>query len=430
MSNAASAAIRRRLATGQPFAAPRLAVGEQLQSSYAPDRISPSSGVTPGQPYYDAWDSRKAVNEGLRVNVMLATGISRIAEKAADVPWFEWRIEKSGTQTKTEQVNWLGRRDGKIGPKQVMETAHYHSYTSGNALFGVIWEGGQKFRIRPAEVLAEDPYQCAPIPDRVDYISGYEWSDAVGAAYKRWDARDILHVIGRTNPNNPYWGWSIEECLARIIDADVEAQRLMLRRFARNGTPNTIVVVDGNRKPAELRQHQDQLNADAKEIFGGYLVLGGNQKIEKHDIVTEEELGLLKAMAFHRDMIAVALGFHPSMFSSDAATFNNMEIGRELEWQIVAIRNGRFSDVFTNRLIPHRERGERIIAPDYSGVPELQGLQRRIKNCSELVTNCRIAVNDAIRATGLPVPLQQGGDVALVNGALIPASLAAAGIDG
>ncbi len=136
----------------------------------------------------------------------------------------------------------------------------------------------------------------------------------------------------------------------------------------------------------------------------------------------EDELGILKAMAFHRDEVAVAVGFHPAMLSSDAATYSNLATGRELEWQIVVTQNARVASAFTGRLVQKKDRGKIIIAPDYSAVEELQGLANKIKNCAEMVQKCRIAVNDAIRASGLPVPNQAGGDFSFAEGNLVLAS--------
>lgn len=393
---------------------------------YDARRIPPGTVSHPGFPMEPTWDSDRAVKEGLKVCSTLASCFGKVAEKAGSVPWYEWETKKSGTPRRVDIVPWIEwpRQDGKISRSELIEEAHLHASLNGNSLFGILWEGGQR-RIRPREIQVENPHGCRPIPDRIDYISAYEWDDISLYGPQKWDARDIIHVVGRKDPANKYWGWSIVEALAATIDADVEARRLNLRRFRAGGELRTIVTDESVRDDIAREEKEENLNRKAANGYGAFMVLGGNMSVASQGQLTARQLGLLEAMAFHRDEIAVACDFLPAMFDPSAATYDNVDHAIRHEWRITVLRNNRFSDAFTKKLVKKEDRGRRWYAPWYGEVEELQDLRRKIDDTADLVNKCQIAVNDAIETTGLPVRRQPGGDVALVNATLIPASAAA-----
>ena len=394
---------------------------------YEIKRISPSSRVTVGFPLQPTWDSDRAVREGLKICATLATCFGKVAEKCASVPWFEWEAKKSGTPKRLDIVPWIEwpRQDGQTSRMDLIEEAHLHGMLSGNALFGTLWEGGQR-RIRPRELQAENPHGCRPIPDRLKYISSYEWDDVSLFGPNKWDARDIVHVIYRRDPAVKYWGWSIVEALAATIDADVEARRLNLRRFRRGGNPGTIVIDKKITDDEKRLETEENLNRSAQRRYGAFMVLGGSMEVAEQKALTSRQLGLLEAMAFHRDEIAVACDFLPAMFDPRAATYDNVDLAIRHEWRIAVLRNKRFADSFTKKFVRKEDRGRRWFAPWYGEVEELQDLRQKIDQTADLVQKCQVAVNDAIVTTGLPVRKQPGGDVALVNAGMIPATDASA----
>lgn len=414
-------AVMNRISAGKLFGP----IGRDPEE-YRRTRIAPGSGVQPGWPLEPTWDSDRAVKEGLKVCATLATCEGRVAERAASVPWYEWEEKKSGSPRRVDIVPWIEfpRQDGKVSRAELMEDAHLHARMSGNALIGILWEGGDR-KIRPREIQAENPQGCRPIPHRVDFISSYEWDDAFQYGPKSWDAEDIVHVYGRRDPANPYWGWSIVEALSYTIDADVEARRLNLRRFRKGGVASTIIVDPELRNDDQVDEAESNLNRRANRRYGAFLVLGGEQSVEQQGALTSRQLGLLEAMDHHRNEIAWACDFLPAMLDPRAATYDNIDHAIKHEWRVAVLRNKRFSDAFTKRLIPKKQRGRRWYAPWYGDVEELQDLRRKIDDTADMVQKCQIAVNDAIRATGLPVPEQPGGDKALVNGSMIPAEDAA-----
>lgn len=393
---------------------------------YEIKRIPRGTGAQPGFALEPTWDSDRAVKEGLKVCAILATCLGRVAEKAASVPWYWWEEKRSGETRMVEPVEWLEypRPDGKVSRASMMEEAHLHAALSGNALFGVLWVGGDR-RIRPYQVQVENPHGCNPVPHRLDWIESYKWDDVAIYGPQRWDARDIVHVIGRKDPANRYWGWSIVEALAHTIDADVEARRANLKRFRVGGAPGTVVVDKSIADDETLEEREENLNRRARNRYGAFMVLGGDVDVQRQQVLTTKQLGLLDAMAHHRDEIAVACDFLPSMFDPSAATYDNVDHARRYEWQLAVLRNQRFADAFSTRMVERRLRGKRWISPYYGDVEELQDFRRKLDDTVKLVSECQVAVNDALAATGLPVPPQPGGHVALVPHTMIPATSAA-----
>lgn len=393
---------------------------------YKPGRIPRASGARAGFGIDKEWDSDRAIREGLKVCSTLATCVTRIAEKGASVPWHWHEETKSGRMEQRDIVQFIEypRQDGALSRNDMMEDAHTHAYLAGNALFGIYWAGGER-RLEPRELHVEHPHGCTPVPHPTDFISRYEWDDSALFGKRSWPAKDIAHVYGHRDPNNPYWGWTMVQALATTIDADVEARKLNLKRYRRNGTPATIITDSSVRNEDDRREKEENLNRSDSDRFAAFLVLGGDQTVSPRGAMTARQLGLLEAMAFSRDEIAAGIGFLPAMFSPDAMTYDNLEHAIRHEWRLVVLRNARFSGAFGKRFIAKADRGRKIIAPDYSGVEELEDLSRKIAHVGDLVQRCRFAVNDAIQTARLNAPPQAGGDEALVAANLIPASAAA-----
>lgn len=399
---------------------------------YRPIRIAPGTGAYHDEVLESTWDSDRAVAEGLKLCSVLATLVFEACEMAASVPWYWYREVKSGREEKLEPVEFIEypRLDGNISRFSMIDEFHHHGFLSGNGIIGIGWEGGSRFKLRPREMQVENPHGCNPVVHREQYITAYEWDDASLGGRRRWDASDVVHVIMRRDPKRRYWGYSILEPLAATIDADIVAHRMKLKRLMRGAYPAMIVKDEDLDRPEDCDEAERRMNLKAEKQFGSIMVIGGKQEIHDVKMMKDADLGLLAGLRDNRDEIARALGFHPAMVSSDAATFNNFKLGRELLWMNTVLKNSRLADALSVKLVRGSDRGKLFVAPDYSEVEELNRLDIQINRTADLVSTCRVRLNDAIAVTGLPIPEQEGGDRPLVQNNLIPAGDAAESLNG
>jgi phage portal protein BeeE len=405
---------------------------------YEPVRVPQSVGAARGLPIPQGWNLSKSAEEGLKTNAILAKISHEIGERAADVPWHWWeRDTVNGSKTKKEPVDFIERpRQNKAlgyGRFDLLEEAHLY-LGGGNALIGIIWDNPRSPNRMPRELKTESTIGVRQILSKVPGmgVEAWEWDDVEGRGFESWQAEDMVHVIGRRDPLNPYWGWDIVKALAETLDADKQAHRLNYMRFLNGGNPGTIIIdpnIKGPNAEDDRIEAQENLNRDSHKYYGGYLVLGGDQTVATQQSLTSTELGLLEAMAEHRIEIALAKGYLPAMVDASAQTFDNVDHAIKHIWRLAVLANARIADAFTLRFVPDRDFGKRWIAPCYAEVEELKDLTGKIERMEKLVDKCRYAVNDAIDVVGLPGPHQDGGYKALVAANLVPDTFAAESFD-
>ncbi|MEM7048896.1 MAG: phage portal protein [Acidobacteriota bacterium] len=404
----------------------RRLAGAARRASGAPLRSLP--GITPGSPYYPDWDAEKASEEGLKASAVVYRCVMGKAEKAASVPWCVWQRadheDVKGEPVPNHEYARLiehPRRDGRYGRAELIASATAHLDLAGNALVRMLRAGiGAKV---PMELNAEVPVGVEPIPHPIDFISEYQFDDAQRGR-GTWPAEEIIHAR-RVDPGNPIWGLSVVQALARLIDLDVERDRMMLRRMVNDGRPSVILTDEALKTTQEREDVEDWLADRAERYRGGFMVLGGNQGLLSMGM-SSRDLQQVESGAFTRDMLAIGFGYLAAGFSNDAATYSNAEIFVRHEWAGPVMSSNRIlADAFTRALVPPDKWGEMWIAPDYSSVEALrENFIDKAKALRDL-RDAGVALNDAKRYLDMPLPDQAGGDVPIVPGNYLPAEMLA-----
>lgn len=383
---------------------------------YQIERIPPTSRAQPGWALYPTVDDERLWSEGYKRCGPVAEIWSELAAMAGSVPWHYWSPD--GRQ---EIVPWIEfpRKDRSRSRSSLIEEAVLQAL-NGNALIGVLWEGGER-RVRPAEIQVENSHGCRPVIDREHGVSAYEWDDSALLGPQRWDARDIIHIIGRQDPLNPYWGWSILQAMMLELDAWVAAGEEQVRRMVRGG-PAGVVLTDSNiTTEGERARLQENLNNSGIMASGGYLVLAGSQKVDSFSPPTTKDIGTVEIRERLLTLLVRLCGLYPAEYSLDASTYNNLDQSKRRKWAIVKTILERFSDAFTTKTIPVSKHGKLWIAPDFSGIVDVEETAALIAQFKDLIAS-QVPYNEAIRVTGLALEYQPWGDNTFIPDRMVTAA--------
>lgn len=397
---------------------------------YMGDRIL--SPLYPGEEHAPDWDIERAYDEALKKCAMVDRCVMGLAEKAASLPLRVWERDEGSKGTVAsdhplEDVLNNPRRDPVMGSREELVTRTIaHHRLAGTALTGIrraadILQGGRQ---TPAELVAEDPREVYPVPSKQLKIAQWNYRDGDGRT-RAWLREDLV-AWRRHDPRNSVWGRSVLQSLALNVDASVQNTTTRLLRATRDGRPGMVLSDKGITSPEDGREKEQLLNARQRRNRGGILLLGGEQQLVAAGM-PEKDLGILTSEAFDRDMIAIAFGYLPAGFSNDASTYANSGIFVLHEWSLVQQAMASWCSQLGAFLFTREERRRLYIAPDYSEVQALA--DANLEKLSKLAALAfkGVAINDLISGLGLPLPLQPGGDVALVPRGMVPLAQAVIG---
>lgn len=388
-----------------------------------------------GQEYTPEWDIDLAYDEALDKSAMVDRCSYGLAEKGASVPLRVWERTSGSTKGQIVPDHDLDvvlnqpSADPVRGTRDELVTRSVlHHLLAGTSLTGI--ERGvdvltdRRGATRVVGLIAEDPRQVFPIPSEEFRVA--QWNYRTGTGQTRAWSRDDLVPWRRHNPANSLWGRSVIQSLALTVDSAVQGAQTHLLRIARDGRPGMILHSAKIKDRTDAEDKERRLNARQRTQRGGIMLLGADETLIANGM-SETDLGLLKTMAFDRDMIAVAFGYLTAGFSGDAATYSNAGIFVLHEWGLVQQVMARWTANLTAFLFTREEQRRFHIAPDYSGVQALQEVE--IEKIEKLTnaTNNGVTTNDLIRAFDLPLPMQAGGDEVLVPKRLQPIAKALAG---
>lgn len=387
---------------------------------YEPGRIL--SPLREGYEYQSTWDPELAYDEALAKSAMVDRCVTGLAEKAASLPLRVWERKEGSSKPvmvsdhEMEDVLNYPSSDPVRGSREELVTRSIiHNKIIGHSFTGIV-RGVDILKRRGSTKIvgleAEDPRQVYPIPDKVLKVRQWNYRDGDGRTLA-WNRED-LSVWKRHNPRNSILGRSVLQSLALTVDSSVETSRTHLLRVVRDGRPGLIISDESIQNKEQRIENEDILNARQRTNRGGIMLLGGKTQSLVSGGMSSEDLGILESMAYDRDMIAIAFGYLPAGFSTDSMTYNNSGIFVLHEWGLVQQNMSSWCSVLASFLFSPEDRKRFLILPDYSEVQALSDANMEgIKTLTDSAFK-GVSTNDLIRALGLPLPLQKGGDEVLV----------------
>lgn len=297
------------------------------------------------------------------------------AEAGASIPW---RVEERVGPRKWVPVDdhpleeLLEAPHPFFGWSALVERALLHVQLGGNALWKVVFAGGQ-----PRELWPLQP-ECAEVGIRggLPHLYRYTTTNRPQIVYP---ADEVVHALS-TDPRHMYWGFAVARGAAKAIDTDVEAsaaQKAMLENHF--VPPGIFVVKDPEIEDDEIDKAREKYKTDyAGALNAGTPVWLGTD-IEYHQLgQTAKEMDFVKSRPLTVEEICAAFATPPPVVGVLArSTYNNSDAMIRLWWQRGILPPLRRVGSAINRQLVTRhvnaDGGARLrIAPDLEVVAELQ----------------------------------------------------------
>ena len=389
------------------------------------------SYFNPGQPSvkYD-FDPDKAVTDGFKKCVWVFSCVRLLMNAVSSVPFVAKKL--SGKKSKDEWVAdpedprsiLLAAPNGDMTMSFMMAYATSHLALSGEAPFKKVRLNDRAQSV--AELYPLHPHRFSPIIGESEYTTGYEYYER-GA--RKVVGKDEVIFARLPDPDNILRGCGMLQAAWKSVQADVSAQDWRANIMDRGGIPPGML-----RDNALITDEQIEIATDSVEKAWVRASRGGRPMVSNAGTewipfsYSAGDLQVLENREFTRDEILNAFGFHPSLFSNDAATYDNMNAGIRHYWRNGAIPLlNAFRDWFNLGLVPKEERARVWIDYDLSGVEALQeDTTQQISNFVQAVMN-GISRDEAATITRLPLAHVPGSDVPMTAAMIRPLADVAAG---
>lgn len=244
---------------------------------------------------------KKAVKDGYNASEWVAVCVDEITKAVATVPWrvskevtndgltdeqralvmdARWELKTADLVEKSklmrdhmikahilEPVLHHDLEDLLAQPNPFMDYAEFfsrvtqHLLLTGNAIITKVRSnivGGGKVK----ELWVINPDHVEIIPDPKKYIFKYRvyGSAANGGKsqdYKDVDPKDVIH-LQLPNPDNAFWGRSVLEAAAMVVDTDREAMRWQKQSLENRAAPDSVVSLEEGINPNHFDTYLDQ----------------------------------------------------------------------------------------------------------------------------------------------------------------------------
>lgn len=364
------------------------------------------------------WDPEKAVLQGYRTSAFVFACVKMLSQAGSSVPWRVMELDSDGNDTVAKDQSWsrpIEYPNPKITRKHLMFWAISNLALNGNALFKQVIVGRRTDELWPLF-----PMNVHPIPHPTEWVSGYRAMLPGGPV--DYPADEVIHAM-IPDPLDPLWGTGMLQSSWRAVDGDTRAARWRSDIIGNGGIPPGAFKDPNISSDEQAKKFADELTGRWREAAQGGrpLVIGAGGEWIPFSM-TAADLENLENRKFTVSEICSAFGILPAMFSTDAATYSNLESAIRFMWT-----NGVkplldiLSEEFTRALLPDDlQRSGSWIDYDVSNVSAVHENMKPQSEAFSALVQHGVPPNEARIMVGLPGREIEGGDVPLVNAALVP----------
>ena len=368
--------------------------------------------------------------KGFKANVFAYTCVDRLASFAAQAFWrVEERVGENEWQPR--EGDWRNKllaypMGSKVSAQEVFYYFGAWLAIAGNGLLRKI-PGGLNGIL---ELVPMTPKNIEPIPDREEWISGYNLIED-GKVKFNYPAEEIVHAR-LPDPSNPLWGFGMMEAAWRSILSDNASADWRTKSMQAGGVPPVAIIdeeLSPNEAPAQAAALRIAFRRNA--LDRSPMLMGGKKTIEQFGF-TPSDMEIPEDRALTMGEIVNAFGMHPSIFSNDSATFDNMDAGIRYSYEngvgkILSItREALNLGLLTDE---ERESDSVYINFDLSQIPFFR--RQRESKIAAMGTAIRSGVsrNDYVIMADLGLDPADGGDAVFIESGLTLLSEAAEGVE-
>lgn len=302
--------------------------GEQKARDSGPHVSTYHSGI-PAINY--EWTAENATREGLQKSSPLYVAVTIKARAFASVPIIVEKRKRGGkweADAAHPLQRLLDRPNPHMSRQDMMERWAQHMELAGNAL----WHKVKAVRGPTLELWPVNPDVIFPIPDRTEYLRGYEYRPTPQDRLTL-PVNEVLHWQYQ-NPSNTYWGLAPVRAAALTIDGDVEAVKWNRTILANGARPAGVVTLDAAmsddqwRAARQMIQEQTGGAANARQ----FLAFGGATSVTAFGF-DASDMDWANGRKMNRDEIFSVIGV-PAILAvqGEGSTYANMESAERAFW--------------------------------------------------------------------------------------------------
>ena len=374
-----------------------------------------------------------AVRDGFKSNVFAYSCVKRLASASSQAEWKVYRRTGSGEKDwEPDPSDWRAKKlaypNEKIAAQELFYYLSGWLAIDGNGLLRIVPGGSNGI----AELWPMSPVNVDPVPDPVEWVRGYNIVED-GKIRFRYPAAEIIHTR-LPDPSNPLWGFGMLSAAWPSVQADRASQTWRKTLYESGGVPPAAITDSNLSASADIDEQTAALHRAWRRNSKDHvpMLLGAGTNVLQFGF-SAQDLQIPEDRNLTRDEIVTAFGMHPAMFSSIAATFDNMRTAiRYMYDNGVAELLGLIRSALNLALLTpdERESDDVWISYDLSDVPFFR--QERAANIETMGKAIRsgISRNDAASMLDMGLENVDGGDEAFIESGLVLLREAGDGISG
>ena len=376
-------------------------------------------------------DPNELVLKGRKANIFAYTCVKRLAGSVAQATW---RVErKTGPGEKDwEPVPGDWRNKLLAYPMGSVLSAHevfFHWAAwiaiKGNGLLRKTLGGPNGI----TELIPMSPRNVVPVPDRVEWCSGYNLVED-GKILWNYPAEEIIHAR-LPDPMDPLWGFGMLEAAYSYITSQNASSDWRKDLYQNGGVP-PAAIIDEELSPANVQADQAALSvAFRRNAKNRVPMLMGGKKTLLEFGFSPSDMEIPSDRELTRDEIVMAFGMLPAMFSTDASTYDNQDGAIRFMYEngageLLSLMREALNLALLSQ--DERESDSVYINFDLSEIPYFRRQKEARVDKMTTALQSGISRNDLVNLYDLGLEDVEGGDVPMVASGLTPLSEVAAGV--
>jgi HK97 family phage portal protein len=375
------------------------------------DRLPLSLSKEDGKPIFSSWSTEQAITTGMKDSSWVYAAVRKIANAVQSVPW-HCEVETASGEFEIDLKNpfqtFLKTPNPYMTMSDLMERITQHLELGGNAYWHVVSNGKV-----PLELWSLMPDRMKPIPDKTDWIRGYEYK--LGSEKTFLEPSEVVHFMF-IDPGNDHLGLSPLQAAIRAVQTDTEASKWNKSTLAKRAVKDMIFYPDRPLTKEQYDTYKAQLDATGGSAGArGFLLMSTPGKVETLNL-SPVEMDFLQSRGLNRAEIGAVFGVPPVLLNSESAsTYNNLSTAWLMLWTdaVIPLLND-IRDVINLNLAPRFGAGIRANY-DVSNIAALMPMfEARVKIARNLIET-GFPLNAVNRRLQLGFAHVEGGDISRFN---------------
>ncbi|MFQ5482370.1 MAG: phage portal protein, partial [Nitrospinaceae bacterium] len=280
--------------------------------------LPPASSI---QPRYEP-----LAREGYTQNSVVYACIREITGAAASVPWLLYQNGKNGRVEAPADhplLRLLARPNPFMGRFEWMEALISQLLLSGNAYA----EAAGPRHGPPAELYPLRPDRMTVIPDRKDWIAGYEYR--VGGQTVRFSRGQIMH-LKLFHPLDDWYGLSPLQVAALAVDKLNASDRWNTALLRNSAVPSGALVSKKRLTDEQFDRLRNEMQTQMQGVQNARLPLLLEEDLDWKELgTTPKEMDWIEGLKFSALQIAQIYNVPPELIGLNPATYQNRKEARK-----------------------------------------------------------------------------------------------------